>query len=290
MNGATGIRSVMLALLAVLDAPHAAADVVTMPTLVFQGAAKTAAPVVTAAPLVFQGAESAAPAIVTTAPLVFAGAAGVLGAPPSLLEYIDVPTEPRSSQYLSLESAGIAQDQPLRLQYTGLPPQQGIIGLIYVGAAAPRLLGWGSTRPDRPDGVYERAAGSLASFTGPWKACIGFRPAMSAAVADPAAYSDCVDFVLAGRGSLGARPTVSFPGDEFRAGREIRLEYSAMPPVSSRLAIVPEGGTRPVVNHYTSGRASGTWIFRIAAPGRYELQVTYTGDAVRARMPLEITP
>lgn len=284
------MRLVLLGLLTLLGAARVTAQTVTMPPLVFQGATASVRPVVTTPPLVFEGATPGVPATVTADALVFIGVTEALGAPPSLLEYIDVPTEPSRSRYLSLDSAGIAHDQPLRVQYSGLPAQQGIIGLIYMGAAVPRLLGWGSTRPDRPEGVYERAAGSLPSFTGPWKACIGFRPALEAAVADPGAYSDCVDFVLAGRGSLGARPVVSFPNGEFRAGRAILLEYAAMPPASSRLAVVRAGETRPLVNHYTSGRASGTWTFRLPAPGRYELQITYTGDAVRARMPLEIAP
>ena len=272
MNTATQVRFVLLALVPLLGMARVTAQTLTMPPLVFQGATASVRPVV------------------TTPPLVFEGAAVALGPPPNPLEYIDVPTEPRRTQYLSLDSAGIAHDQPFRLQYSGLPAQQGIIGLIYLGAASPRLLGWGSTRPDRPDGAYERAGGSLPSFTGPWKACIGFRPALEAAAADPGAYADCIDFVLAGRGSLGARPVVSFPDGGFRASRPILLEYSAMPPANSRLAVVREGETRPLVNHYTNGRESGAWTFRVPAPGSYELQITYTGDAVRARMPLEITP
>ena len=180
-------------------------------------------------------------------------------------------------------------DQALRLSYAGLPAQQGIIGLLYMGAAAPRLLAWSSTRPDRPDGVFERGASSLPSFTGPWKACIGFRPDLRAPTGNPADYADCLNLVLAGPGSIGARPVVSFPDDEFRARRNITLTYSGMPPASCGIALVRAGETRAVSRHMTGRRASGTWVFRVDVPGTYEMLITYSGGAVRARRPLEIT-
>lgn len=121
-------------------------------TQVFQHAA----PVVRLDPPVLSGTVASKTPVVETAALVFNGATEI-GAPPSRLEYIDVPTEPRQSSYLSL------------------PP-----------------------------------------FTGPWKACIGFRPDLRAPTGNPADYADCLDFVLAGPGSIGARPVVSFPDDEFK--------------------------------------------------------------------------
>jgi len=262
--------------------------VVETGALVFNGAVVAATPVIETAAMIFNGAVIAEMPVVETAALVFSGVTEMT-APPSRLAYIDVPTEPRQSTYLSLSSASVAVDQALRLSYAGLPAQPGIIGLLYVGAAAPRLLAWSSTRPDRPEGVFERGASSLPPFTGPWKACIGFRSDLRAPTGNPADYADCLDFVLAGPGSIGARPVVSFPGDEFRARRNITLSYSGMPPANCSIALVRTGETRAVTRHMTGRRASGTWVFRVDAPGSYEMLITYSGDAVRARMPLEIT-
>jgi len=274
--------------------------VVETPALVYQG--RASGPVVVETPaLVYEGRASG-PAIVQTPALVYAGRGGgptVVHTPALVyrgtvserpatapgLQYVDVPTEARASRYLRLASAGVDLSQPFRLRYEGLPEAPGYGALFYVGAAEPRHVAWFYTSKSRPAGEYQRGGNSLPPLTGPWKACIGFPPRVTSNDPDLSKYEDCVDFVLAGPGSIGARPTISLPAAPLRAGREMRIDYAAMPPCNCRIALHDAAG-RQVASHLTGRLAAGRWITRLDVPGRYELRISYLGDAVRARMTL----
>ena len=136
-------------------------------------------------------------------------------------------------------------------------------------------------------GEYLRGGHSLPPLTGPWKACIGFPPRVTGNDPDLSKYEDCVDFVLAGPGSIGARPTIGLPPAPLRAGRDLPIDYAAMPPCNCRIALHDAAG-RLVASHQTSRLPAGRWITRVDAPGRYELRISYLGDAVRAHMTLDV--
>jgi hypothetical protein len=264
--------------------------VVDTPALIYQG--RVSGPVVVETPaLVYQGRGSG-PVVVDTPALVYRGGVSEPATPPAPapgLQYVDVPTEARASRYLRLASAGVDLSQPLRLRYEGLPEAPGYGALFYVGAAAPRHVAWFYTSRSRPAGEYQRGGNSLPPLTGPWKACIGFPPRVTSNDPDLTKYEDCVDFVLAGPGSLGARPTLVLPPAPLRAGRDLPIDYAAMPPCNCRIALHDAAG-RLVASHQTGRLATGRWTTRVDAPGRYELRITYLGDAVRAHMTLDVVP
>jgi len=203
------------------------------------------------------------------------------------LEILDVPTGPRESRYLTLDNASVEYDQGLTLRYRGLPESNGYGALFYMGQQPPRLAAWFYTLKSKPEGEWVRS--SLPSYTGDWKACIGFPPQVTTNSPDLDRYEDCLDFVVAGPGSIGARPTLELPPDGIRAGKDAVIRYGGMPPANCEVGIYSASGTL-VTRHFTNRAASGTWTLRLAQPGSYELRIKYLGDAVRARMPLEVSP
>lgn len=259
--------------------------VVETPALVYTG--RTSGPVVVDTPALVYAGRGGGPVVVDTPALVYRGAVLAPSAPASGLQYVDVPTEPRASRYLRLASAGIDLAQPFRLRYEALPDAPGYGALFYVGAAVPRHVAWFYTARSRPAGEYLRGGHSLPPLTGPWKACIGFPPRVTSNDPDLSKYEDCVDFVLAGPGSIGARPTIGLPLATLRAGRDLPIDYAAMPPCNCRIALHDAAGTQ-VASHQTGRQPAGRWITRVDAPGRYELRITYLGDAVRAHMTLDV--
>jgi len=233
-------------------------------------------------------AQAPIPRIETvTEPLVFVRATTATPSATPGLEILDVPTGPRESRYLALDNASVEYDQGLTLRYRGLPESNGYGALFYMGQEPPRLAAWFYTLKSKPDGEWIRT--SLPSYTGDWKACIGFPPQVTTNSPDLARYEDCLDFVVAGPGSIGARPTLELPPDGIRAGRDAVIRYGGMPPANCEVGIYSTAGTL-VTRHFTNRAASGAWTLRVAQPGPYELRIKYLGDAVRARMPLEVTP
>ena len=203
------------------------------------------------------------------------------------LEIVDVPTGPRESRYLALDNASVEYDRGLTLRYRGLPESNGYGALFYMGQQPPRLAAWFYTLKSKPDGEWVRS--SLPSYTGDWKACIGFLPQVTTNSPDLDRYEDCLDFVVAGPGSIGARPTLELPPDGIRAGKDAVIRYGGMPPANCEVGIYSPAGTL-VTRHFTNRAETGTWTLRVAQPGPYELRIKYLGDAVRARMPLEVSP
>ncbi|WP_139792201.1 hypothetical protein [Henriciella litoralis] len=246
-----------------------------------------AAPVVIDLPPLVYAGRSAGAAVITLPGVTYTGrAAGTPQNQPAALEYFDPPTEPRISEYLSIESAAVDVSSGLTLTYDNLPDERGYGALFYVGGAEPRLAGWFYTQAGQFSGEFRRA--SLPSYTGDWKACIGFAPAMTAPDPDPSHYDDCLDFVAIGPGSLGVHPVVEMDPGPLRAGETARLVYSGMPPCNCELSIHDDAGVE-LSRGFTGNKPAGDWTFRIDQPGSYELRLTYHGDAVRARLPFEVT-
>lgn len=205
----------------------------------------------------------------------------------SVLEIIDVPTDPVSSTYLSLDSAAVDTDQGMTLTYSGLPAERGYGGLIFMDETPPRLAAWFYTAANRPEGKFER--GRLPPLTGNWKACIGFAPLMNRAVADVSQYADCLDFVVAGPSSIGAQPTLALPDTPLKAGHDVTLTFGSLPPANCAISIYDTTGTL-VASHYTNRKPDDSWTLRFSESGTYELTITYHGSAVRARAKLEVFP
>lgn len=259
---------------------------ITAPSLIFRGAATQ--PLSIEAPaLVFRGA-ALSPLQISAPSLIFRGAATQAAQPPaSTLEIIDVPTGPVSSTYLSLDSAAVDIGVGLTLTYHGLPEKRGYVGLIFMDETPPRLAAWFYTSAKKPNGEFQHSG--LPPFTGNWKACIGFAPEMDRAVADVAQYTDCLDFVLAGPGSIDSRPTLTLPDEPLKAGRSATLIFAGLPPANCGIHIYDASG-KEVVRRFTSSKPENAWPLRLAEPGIYDLTITYHGTAVRARAKLEVLP
>lgn len=205
------------------------------------------------------------------------------------LEMLPLPDGPRQSRYLSLDEATTSRDQTIRISYRGLPAKDGTIVLFFVGGAAPKRVAWAYTLAKKPDGVFERRANTMPAYTGPWKACLGYDPALKQDIARPEDFDDCVDFYLAGSRSLGVKPEIALPPDGAIAGRDFELSWSGFPNSVSRLVLVRHGSDVAVAHRATASQTSGVWKVRVSAPGPYELRIYFEGDDLRARMPVEVT-
>ncbi|MBY9068145.1 hypothetical protein K1X12_14635 [Hyphomonas sp. WL0036] len=162
--------------------------------------------------------------------------------------------------------------------------------LFFVGGPTPKRVAWSYTLAKKPDGTFERGANTMPAYTGPWKACLGYDPALKQDTARPADFDDCVDFYLAGGGSLDAKPEITLPTDGAIANREFELSWTGFPPSASRLVLVSQSREMTVAHRTTASQGSGQWKIRVGAPGRYELRVYFEGDDLRARMPIEVKP
>lgn len=240
-------------------------------------------------PLTITGVSPPPTVFIDFPPLVANGLAQ-LGTPPSGLEILPLPMDPVAGQYLRLDKGSYARDETLKVHYSGLPSQSGAINLFYMGTGKPERSAWYYTSAKTSEGVFERGPNSLPPKTGPWKACIGFGSTATGNSAAPDNSAECLDFVLAGAGSLDAAPVITLSEEPVKAGKAFTLSYSGMPLVNSRIAITPDGTTTPSASHLTNSRSSGSWTLQLSDPGTYEIAVYYTGDAQRARMNLEIQP
>jgi hypothetical protein len=209
--------------------------------------------------------------------------------PQSGLEIIPLPTGARKSTYLSIEDATLARDETLRITYSGLPEKDGRIVLFYMGGNAPRPGGNYYTRANVPDGVYEREGLSLPSFTGPYKACVGFLPDTPWEAISPDAYADCVDFQVASAGSRDAKPGLSVSVPEPKSGKRFTVNWTGFPPVNGAIYLVDLSSGESLARRYSSSKPSGEWELTVREPGTYEFRIYFEGEALRARMPLEVT-
>jgi hypothetical protein len=259
---------------------------ITAPSLIYRGGA-TQPLSIDAPALVFRGA-ALSPLQISSPSLIYRGAA-LQGAQPqvSTLEIIDLPTASVSSTYLSLESAAVDAAAGMTITYHGLPESRGYGGLIFMDETPPRLAAWFYTAANKPDGEYQRNI--LPSLTGTWKACIGFAPQMYRAVADAAQYADCLDFVVAGAGSIDAQPTLTLPDTPLKAGLDVTLTFGGLPPANCGIYIYDASG-QEVARHFTNRKSDDEWTLRFAEPGTHDLTITYHGSAVRAHAKLEVTP
>ena len=209
---------------------------------------------------------------------------------PSRLEMIALPLGPVSGKYLNIDAASFDRNRQLNVRYSGLPDKPGAIVLFYTGGDDLRRSAWFYTRASQADGVFERGAGSLPSFTGAWKACIGFGDAPRASKATLNDFEECIDFVLVGGDTLDAAPDIQLPNSPIHAGKPFTLHYEGMPAVNASITLTQQGESRPSANYSTSSRPTGDLKVRLDNPGTYELKLYFTGDAVRARMLLEVQP
>ncbi|MBY9068142.1 hypothetical protein K1X12_14620 [Hyphomonas sp. WL0036] len=278
--------------------------VIEAPPLVYQG--RTSGPVTLETPaLIYRGHAfgpvsietptliytgiSTGPIVVETPALVYAGKAltGQAAESPTYeLEYLDPPTGSISSTYLSLDNKTVDVATDIYFKYRGLPQRGGFGSLFYMGGEAPKLVGWFYTSAAKPEGAYKRSADSLPHLTGDWKVCLGFPPRVTTNDPDMSKYEDCLDFVLAGPNSIGVHPTISGP-PELLAGRTVELRYTDMPPCNCKISIVDATG-KVAVSAQTNQQAEGVLNLRLDSPGAYEFRLNYHGDALRARMKLEI--
>jgi len=257
------------------------------PELVYRGQAS--GPVAIETPALVYTGRSSGPVMIETPALVYTGNA-VTKAPTEKpayeLEYLDPPMGPVSSTYLSLDNKTVDVGADIHFKYHGLPQRGGFGGLFYMGGEAPKHAGWFYTSAARPDGEYIRSAGSLPQFTGDWKVCIGFPPNVTTNDPDVSKYDDCLDFVLAGPGSIGVHPTMTGP-PEILAGRKAELRYAGMPACNCKVSIVDSAG-KQAAEFFTNRQADGVLELQLERPGTYELRVYYHGEALRARMKLEV--
>jgi hypothetical protein len=257
---------------------------ITAPSLIYRGGA-TQPLSIDAPALVFRGAAMS-PLKISAPSLIFRGAATQVAQPTaSTLEIIDIPTAPVSSTYLSLDSAAVDAAAGITITYHGLPESRGYGGLIFMDETPPRLAAWFYTAANKPDGAYQRS--SLPSLTGTWKACIGFAPQMDRAVADAAQYADCLDFVVAGAGTIDAQPRLAFQDTPLKAGRDVTLTFGGLPPANCGIYIYDASG-QEVARHFTNRKSDDEWTLRFAEPGTHDLTITYHGSAVRAHAKLEV--
>lgn len=129
----------------------------------------------------------------------------------------------------------------------------------------------------------------LPSLTDNWKACISFAPKIDRAVADVAEYADCLDFLVAGAGSIDALPTLTFPDTPLKAGRDVTLTFGGLPPANCGIYISDAPG-QEVARHFTSRKSDDAWTLRFAEPGTRDLTITYHSLAVRVHTKPEIIP
>lgn len=209
--------------------------------------------------------------------------------PAGNLEIIALPTGPRTSRYLAIDDATLARDEPLRITYSGLSGKPARIALIYMGDETPRPGGWFYIPAKTTSGVYEREGHSLAPFTGPYKACLAYSAELPSDASLPDAYADCLDFVVAGTGSRNARPALSLSAPSPKAGKRFTLNWSGFPPVNARISLIDTGTGRSVARGYSSSKPAGEWKLTVREPGSYEIRIYFEGEALRARMPLEVT-
>tara|TARA_R110000787_G_scaffold279677_1_gene389954 strand:+ start:40289 stop:41707 length:1419 start_codon:yes stop_codon:yes gene_type:complete len=214
---------------------------------------------------------------------------GETTAPAGSLEIIALPTGPRASTYLALDDATLARDETLRLTYSGLSGKPARIALIYMGDETPRPGGWFYIPAKTTSGVYEREGHSLAPFTGPYKACLAYSAKLPSDASSPDAYADCLDFVVAGTGSRNARPVLSLSAPSPKAGKRFTLNWSGFPPVNARISLIDTGTGTSIARAYSSSKPSGEWLVTVREPGTYEFRIYFEGEALRARMPLEVT-
>ena len=210
--------------------------------------------------------------------------------PAGNLEIIALPTGPRTSRYLAIDDATLARDETLRLTYSGLSGKPARIALIYMGDETPRPGGWTYIPAKTTSGVYEREGHSLPPFTGPYKACIAYSAELPSDASSPDAYADCLDFVLAGTSSRNARPALSLSVPNPKAGKRFTLNWSGFPTVNARISLIDTGTDLSVARGYSSSKPAGEWVLTVREPGSYEIQIYFEGEALRARMPLEVTP
>ncbi|MEH6807407.1 MAG: hypothetical protein V7651_01025 [Hyphomonas oceanitis] len=205
------------------------------------------------------------------------------------LEIIALPTGPRTSLYLAIDDATLARDETLRLTYSGLSGKPARIALIYMGDEKPRPGGWFYIPAKTTSGVYEREGHSLAPFTGPYKACLAYSTELPSDASSPDAYADCLDFVVAGTGSRNARPALSLSAPSPKVGKHFTLNWSGFPHVNARISLIDTGTGRSVARGYSSSKPAGEWKLTVREPGSYEIRIYFEGEALRARMHLEVT-
>lgn len=205
------------------------------------------------------------------------------------LEILPLPEGARQARYLSLDEVTISRDQTISISYRGLPAKDGSLVLFFIGGTTPKRVAWAYTLAKKPDGLFERRANTMPAYTGPWKACLGFDPSLRQETAKPEDFDDCVDFHLAGSGSLGVKPEISLPAEGVVVGRDFELNWSGFPPTASRLVLVRQGSDVAVAHRATASQTTGTWKARVGAPGPYELRIYFEGDDLRARMSIEVT-
>ncbi|WP_155839246.1 hypothetical protein [Hyphomonas chukchiensis] len=257
----------------------------TTPPLVYVGRTQS----FTTPPLVYAGRTHQS---FTTPPLTYVGTTQPdtpTPAPAGGLEIIALPTGRRTSRYLAIDDATLARDETLRLTYSGLPEKPARIVLFYMGGEAPRFGGRFYLPVKTTSGVYEREGHSLAPFTGPYKACIGFDPDIPANASSPDAYADCVDFTMAGTGSRDAQPALSLSVPEPKAGKRFTVNWSGFPPVNAMINLIDTRTGKSISRVYSSSKPAGEWDVIVREPGTYEFQIYFEGEALRARMPLEVT-
>jgi hypothetical protein len=242
----------------------------------------------TTPPLVYIGRTQS----FTTPPLTYVGAAQPdtpTAAPAGGLDIIALPTGRRTSRYLAIDNATLARDETLRLTYSGLPEKAARIVLFYMGGETPRLGGRFYISAKATSGVYEREGHSLAPFTGPYKACIGFDSELPADASSPDVYADCVDFTVAGTGSRNAQPALSLSVPQPKVGKRFTVNWSGFPPVNAMITLIDTRSGKSVSRGYSSSKPTGEWDLIVREPGTYEFQIYFEGEALRARMPLEVT-
>ena len=242
----------------------------------------------TTPPLVYIGRTQS----FTTPPLTYVGAVQPdtpTPAPAGGLDVIALPTGRRTSRYLAIDDATLARDEMLRLTYSGLPEKAARIVLFYMGGETPRPGGRFYISAKATSGVYEREGHSLAPFTGPYKACIGFDSELPADASSPDVYADCVDFTVAGTGSRNAQPALSLSVPQPKVGKRLTVNWSGFPPVNAMIALIDTRSGKSVSRAYSSSRPTGEWDLIVREPGTYEFQIYFEGEALRARMPLEVT-
>ena len=134
-----------------------------------------------------------------------------------------------------------AELKPEVMKAAILPDKPGAIVLFYTGGDDLRRSAWFYTRASQADGVFERGAGSLPSFTGAWKACIGFGDAPRASKATLNDFEECIDFVLVGGDTLDAAPDIQLPNSPIHAGKPFTLHYEGMPAVNASITLTQQG-------------------------------------------------
>ncbi|MEZ5986074.1 MAG: hypothetical protein R3B94_08995 [Hyphomonas sp.] len=241
--------------------------------------------------LSYIGTKPALPLSFTMPELSYAGRTlqeSSQGRPSNAMEIIPLPKGRRQSTYLSIEDATFARDETLRITYSSLPAKSGTLSLFYLGGSKPKRTAWFYTRADKSEGVFERAGSSLPSLTGPWKACIGFEPEVSVNVNAPETYADCIDFTLIGPHTRTPPPSLTLSIPNPRAGRAFTVNWSDFPPVNASIDLIDLNTNKLITRTLTSSRKAGTRDITISQAGRYEFQIFLEGDALRARMPLEV--